>query len=56
MNRAYWHQRATPWVSYTVLAGGLVTAILLVFIYRVQSSSQFLATPTFEEIASVGTN
>lgn len=33
------NQRATPWVTYAVLAGGMLTAILLVFLVRVQSSA-----------------
>ena len=48
MNRDYWYQKAAPWVSATVLAGGLATALILMFIVKVQNSSQFLATPVDE--------
>lgn len=50
MNRDYWHQKAAPWVSITVLAGGLATALILFFVVRVEQSSQFLATPINEFI------
>jgi len=50
MNIDYWHQKAAPWVSATVLAGGLATALILLFVVRVEQSSQFLAGPDWEEI------
>jgi len=50
MNRDYWYQKAAPWVSFTVLAGGLTTALILFFVVRVEQSSQFLAGPDLEQI------
>src|SRR3989344_3168785 len=41
----YLRQRAAPWVSITVLAGGLATALILFFIVRVEENAQFLAVP-----------
>ena len=35
---SYWTQRASTWVSLAVLAGGLVSAILLVFVYKVEDN------------------
>ena len=46
----YLRQRAAPWVSATVLAGGLTTALILFFVVRVESNSQFLAGPDLEEV------
>lgn len=40
---AYWHQKAAPWVSASVLVGGLVSAMLLVFIYKVDSAADSLS-------------
>lgn len=46
MNRSYWKQKASPWVSAAVLAGGLATAIILFFLVRVEAGLQNLALPT----------
>lgn len=35
--QSYWKQKATPWVSFAVLAGGLVAACMLLFIWKVES-------------------
>lgn len=40
---SYWKQKAAPWVSFSVLAGGLVSALLLLFIFRVESNIQSLS-------------
>jgi hypothetical protein len=37
MNSDYWHQRAAPWVSASVLVGGMVTSILLFMLVRFQN-------------------
>lgn len=34
MNRNYWHQEAAPWVSASVLAGGMLTAVILFMLVR----------------------
>jgi hypothetical protein len=36
MNR-YWSQHAHPWVSFSLLAGGLFTAMLLFFVYKIEA-------------------
>lgn len=36
----YLQQKASPWVTLAVLAGGLVSACLLFFVYKVESSFQ----------------
>lgn len=41
-NKAYWKQRATPWVSAVVLGGGLVSALILFFLVRVEENIQSL--------------
>lgn len=35
-----WKQTATTWVSMAVLAGGLLSACLLVFVYKVDNEFQ----------------
>jgi flagellar basal body-associated protein FliL len=35
---SYWKQKASTWVSLAVLAGGLVSACLLVFVYNVEKN------------------
>jgi len=50
MNRDYWHQKATPWVSFVVLAGGLTTALILFFVVRVENNARFLSAPVDEYI------
>lgn len=47
---AYWHQKANPWVSAAVLCGGLVSACLLLFIYRVQSDAESFSSPVAEHL------
>lgn len=37
---SYWKQKATPWVSYSVLAGGLASALILFFLVRVENNIQ----------------
>jgi len=54
MNRDYWYQKAAPWVSFTVLAGGLTTALILFFVVRVEQNSQFLASPDIGQIVNSG--
>ncbi len=36
----YLKQKATPWVSFSVLAGGMVAAVMLFFLARVQQDVQ----------------
>jgi hypothetical protein len=35
--QSYWSQIANPWVSASVLVGGLVSAVLLFGLYRLQN-------------------
>jgi sensor c-di-GMP phosphodiesterase-like protein len=44
MNKSYWNQKASAWVSMAVLAGGMVSAIMLFILVRVDSSLQNLST------------
>ncbi|MCR4279479.1 MAG: hypothetical protein NUV78_01940 [Candidatus Zambryskibacteria bacterium] len=37
---SYWRQKATPWVSYAVLFGGLASALILFFLIRVENNIQ----------------
>ena len=36
---AYWRQKASPWVSAAVLGGGLVSAIILFGLFKVQEQA-----------------
>lgn len=38
--RSYLHQKAAPWVSFSVLAGGLVSALMLSFLVKVERDVQ----------------
>ena len=49
----YLRQRAAPWVSITVLAGGLATALILFFVAKVERNSQFLASPSESQIQTL---
>lgn len=42
----YWQQEAATWVSAAVLIGGLLSAIILFFLQRVEASSNFIASPS----------
>ena len=42
MNSNYWLQKATPWVSFSVLFGGLVSSLILFFLARVERQAQDL--------------
>ena len=42
MDKTYWNRRADSWVSFAVLAGGLVSAVLLFFLVRIESRLQGL--------------
>ncbi|MDO8728270.1 MAG: hypothetical protein Q7K26_00085 [bacterium] len=33
----YWKQKAVPWVSFAVLAGGLLSAIILLWLVRIEA-------------------
>ena len=45
MNYNYLRQKASPWVSAAVLAGGLTTALILVFLVRLETGINSLAIP-----------
>ena len=40
----YWNQKATPWVSISVLAGGLVSAVILFWIVRIEAEFHLTIT------------
>lgn len=56
MNK-YLSQKATPWVSVAVLAGGMLTAILLVVLVRIENGVQDLSNrlEVIEEAIERGT-
>jgi len=39
----YWKQKAMPWVSLAVLAGGLVSAVILFWVTKIESEVQLLS-------------
>jgi hypothetical protein len=41
--QSYWSQVANPWVSASVLVGGLVSAFLLFGLYRLQNTVEMSA-------------
>jgi hypothetical protein len=42
----YWHQKANRWVSASVLAGGLLSALILFFLARVELGAEAFAVRT----------
>lgn len=36
----YWRQRAATWVSYSVLAGGIVSAVILFWLVKIEDQIQ----------------
>lgn len=36
----YWKQKAVPWVSFSVLAGGLVSAGILFWVMQIEATIQ----------------
>jgi len=40
---SYWRQKASPWVSISVLVGGLLSAVILFFLVRVQKNLEMTA-------------
>lgn len=49
MDSAYWHQKAAPWVSIAVLAGGMVSAVLLFWLVRMENRIQAFNPDYIEE-------
>lgn len=43
----YLGQRAAPWVSVVVMAGGLLTAISLVFLFKFETSALLVPNSSF---------
>ena len=41
---SYWKQKATPWVSLSVLAGGLVSAVILFWLVRIEAELRITLT------------
>lgn len=37
---SYLKQKASPWVSFSVLAGGLASALILMFLVKVENNAQ----------------
>lgn len=50
MNQSYWQRKASPWVSYSVLLGGLVSAVILFFLVRVEGNIALLNLTHEEEM------
>lgn len=48
----YWRQKATPWVSFAVLAGGMLTAVILFFLVIVEASILELDESAYEYLES----
>ena len=48
----YWKQKATPWVSISVLAGGLVAACILFLVAKVENNVSNLGSVSEEQIFS----
>ncbi len=48
----YWKQKATPWVSIAVLAGGLASAFILLFVFKIEGHFESLNQSYEEEIVS----
>ena len=46
MNFGNLHQKASTWVTFSVLGGGMLTALILVFIYRVQNDFEKYSVET----------
>ena len=46
---SYWQQKAASWVSFAVLAGGMVSAIVLFFIVRIENRIQALDDLSYYE-------
>ncbi len=40
MTPTYWKQKAAPWVTFAVLTGGLVSAVLLFWIVKIENSAR----------------
>ena len=40
----YWKQHATPWVSLSVLAGGLASALILLWILKIEAEFHITIT------------
>lgn len=45
----YWHQKASTWVSFAVLAGGFASAIILFFIVRIENKIQAVDNSMYYE-------
>lgn len=52
MTSGYWKQKAAPWVTIAVLAGGLVSASILFMLSRVEANVDNIATLSDEDIFS----
>ncbi|MEX0919341.1 MAG: hypothetical protein WDZ64_01155 [Parcubacteria group bacterium] len=46
----YWSQKASPWVSFSVLVGGIVSAVILFFLVRVEKNVEFFSFTTKVDI------
>ena len=45
----YLRQKASPWVSFSVLAGGLASAVMLFFLAKVERDVQAFNSHSYEE-------
>jgi len=44
MNYSYWKQTAAPWVSASVLAGGFVSALILLWLVKFEAELRITIT------------
>lgn len=51
--KSYWQKKASPWVTATVLVGGLASALILSFISKVENDINNFSSPEDEIIASL---
>lgn len=56
MNNSYWHQKASPWVSISVLVGGLVAAGILFFLYKIDNDLQIMSLSNQSKISQIEGN
>ncbi|MDO8569513.1 MAG: hypothetical protein Q7R89_01900 [bacterium] len=40
----YWKQKAVPWVSFAVLAGGLLSAFILLWLTKIEAEFHITIT------------
>ena len=46
MREGVLYKKATPWVSYSVLVGGLISSIILFLLVRIEGNVEFVGLST----------